>query len=128
MKWNLLTFMMVVLFFACKNDSESRANDTIVEATGEMVFDKEKWQVLDGKDYPYRAKMLNNVLYNDTIRTLNKEEILELLGAPSYYRDNDNFLYYTITQNRLGLLKLKSKTMVIKIGEDQIVEWIKVHE
>lgn len=128
MRWSICLLLGIIHFLSCQNDREGPSNAGVVEESMEMTFDREKWRIQDGKDYPYRAKMLNDVLYNDTIRTLNKEEILELLGAPSYYRDNDNFLYYTITQSSIGLLNLKSKTMVIKLDEDQSVEWIKVHE
>jgi hypothetical protein len=93
----------------------------------EMLFDKEKWQMKDGKDFPYRAKMLNDVVYNDTIRSLNRAELLEMLGAPSYYGDDEHFLYYLISQKRLGLWPLSTKSMVIKMSDDDTVEWIKIH-
>jgi hypothetical protein len=64
-----------------------------------MVFDMKKWRTKDGADYPYRDQMLNNIVQNDTIRTLNKDEILNQLGAPD--RANENYLYYMITQKRL---------------------------
>jgi len=94
----------------------------------EMVFDKAKWNAKNGADYPYRDKMVNDIVYNDTIRTLDKIEILDLLGEPSYYRNNKNFLYYTIKQKRLISWPLHTKSMVIKLSEDNTIEWIKIHE
>ena len=70
--------------------------------------------------------MLNDVLYNDTIRTLTKNKILALLGEPD--RTNNNHLYYLISRSGIGEFTLHTKTMVVKIKEDDSIEWIKVHE
>ncbi len=93
-----------------------------------MVFDQEKWRTMAGEDYPYREQMLKDVVYNDTIRSLNRQEILDLLGEPSYYRADTNFLYYTISQKRLGKWPLRTKTMVVKFSERDSIEWIKIAE
>ena len=123
MKLRILIVVLFLCSFSCKTDKA----DTINSGT-EMVFDKEKWNNKDGADYPYRDKMLNDIVYNDTLRSLNKSEVLELLGEPSYYRDNKIFLYYEISQKRLGFIPLHTKTMVIKLTENNTIEWIKVHE
>ncbi len=91
----------------------------------EVIFDKTKWREKDGRDYPYRYLMFNDVVYNDTIRSLNKDEILDLLGEPD--KINDGHLYYLITQTHIGLWPLKTKTLVIKLAEDNSIEWIKIH-
>ncbi|MEN8126161.1 MAG: hypothetical protein ABFR32_13660 [Bacteroidota bacterium] len=61
----------------------------------EITFNKTKWRAKKGTDYLYRDLMLKDIVYNDTVRTLNKGQILELLGDPN--RINDNYLYYTIS-------------------------------
>lgn len=94
----------------------------------ELSFDQEKWQEKEGKNYPYRDKMLNAIVYNDTIRSLTGKELLEQLGAPSYIREDESYLYYTITQTRLFSWPLHTKTLVIKLTEADSVEWIKIHE
>lgn len=80
----------------------------------------------DGKDYPFRDRMLNDILYSDTVRSQNKDEILELLGKPD--RINENYLYYMIAQKRIGSWPLHTKTMVIMLSDDNSVEWIKIHD
>lgn len=71
--------------------------------------------------------MLNEVLYSDSIRTLTKQQVIDMLGEPD--RVNENYLYYTISKTKLGSWTLKSKTLVIKITDDEdMVEWIKLHE
>ncbi len=92
----------------------------------EIPFDKEKWMLKEGKDYLYRNQMVNAIVYNDTIRTLNKKQLLTLLDTPSYTREGH--MYYRITENRLGNWTLHTKTMVVKLLEDESIDWIKIHE
>jgi hypothetical protein len=126
MKIGVLFLFLFVSCFACNTDKDENTENEKMQATMEMVFDKVKWNTKEGKDYPYRDKMLKDVIYNDTIRTLIKEEIIDLLGKPD--RINENFLYYRIAQKRLGFLPLHTKSMVIKLYEDNTIEWIKIHE
>jgi len=128
MKTKAFTVLLLICCLSCNNDREDYTEGMKMKPDSQMVFDKAKWRTKDGADYPYRAKMLNDVVYNDTIRRLNKVEILDLLGEPSYYRNNKNFLYYTIKQKRLGSWPLHTKSMVIKLSEDNTIEWIKIHE
>jgi hypothetical protein len=123
-----LTILLLVSCIGCYNDRANYSEDMKSKPTSELAFDKAKWKVMDGADYTYRDKMLNDVVYNDTIRALNKDEILDLLGEPSYDRDDKNFLHYRITEQRLGPWTLHTKTMVIKLLEDNTIEWIKIHE
>ena len=73
------TALLLVCCLACNNNREDYTEDMNMKPESEMVFDKVKWWTKDGSDYPYRDKMLNEVVYNDTIRTLDKDEILDLL-------------------------------------------------
>lgn len=117
---------LFMLCFACKADREDNVENQKKNQDSEIVFDKEKWKTKDGKDYPYRGKMINDIVYNDTIRSLNKDQLLELLGEPDYIREGH--LYYRINETRLGNWSLKTKTMVIKLVKDRSIEWIKIHE
>jgi hypothetical protein len=92
----------------------------------EMKFDMEKWKTKDGSKYPYRNKMFIDVVYNDTIRSLNKEEIVEMLGDPD--RTNENHLYYIVDEKHIGVWPLSTKSMVIKFSDDDKIDWIKIHE
>lgn len=124
----ILTFLFVVLCLSCSsNQSEKPQNSNVKEST-EVAFDKEKWNTKDGNKYPYRDKMADDIINDHTIRDKSKEEILELLGEPSYYRDDPNYLYYTISRKQLFTWTLHAKTMVIKFSEDNSLDWIKIHE
>lgn len=126
MKKRVFIVFFFVLCFSCKSDREENVENQKKNQDSEMVFDKEKWKTKDGKNYPYRDKMMNDIVYNDTIRMLNKEQLLELLGKPDYIREGH--LYYRINETRIGNWPLKTKTMVIKLMEDRSIEWIKIHE
>lgn len=121
---------IIVLFLsciACNNASEENTEKPEKSIlTTDIAFDKKKWATRDGVDYPYREKMLNDIVFNDTLRALNKDEFLEMLGEPD--RTNENYLYYTIAQKRLGFWPLNTKTMVIKFSESDTIDWIKIHE
>ena len=128
MKTRIFAILLLVCCLACNKGRENYTEDMKRKPYSEMVFDKAKWQTKDAEDYPYRDKMLNDVVYNDTVRTLNRDEIIDLLGEPSYYRNSKNFLYYTITQTRLGPWPLHTRSMVIKLSENNTIDWIKIHE
>ena len=115
MKLKLITLFILIYIFSCKPD-------TVTDTT----FDKEQWTVKHNDDYPYRPSMLNNVVYNDTIRTLNKAEIIDLLGEPD--RRNEGYIYYMIEQKRLGFWPLHSRFLVVKFKDNDSIEWIKIHE
>jgi len=91
-----------------------------------LKFDSEKWKVEEGSEYPFRERMLDDVIFNDSLRSLNKMQLLVALGDPN--RDENNHLYYTINQTLLGAWPLHKKTMVIKMSNQDQVEWIKIHE
>ena len=125
MRINLLLALLLSCTIACQSGSEQASDTAVNESSTATSFDSEKWQLKEGKDYPYRESMTHYVLYDETFRTLKKAEILELLGAPD--RENEGHLYYMISQKRLGLWPLSTKTLVIKLTDDFSIEWIKMH-
>ena len=128
MKFQFITVLLLLGSMACNNEPEVRTIDMDNKPLIEMKFDKAKWRLKEGRHYPYREKMLNDVVYNDTIRNLSRNEILDLLGEPSYYRDDTTYLYYVVRQKRLGPWPLHTKAMVVKTTGTNSVEWIKIYE
>lgn len=130
--WNITnkhTLVMLLLFtwllFSC-NSERSNTKTKEHERTTEIAFDKSKWHLKKGVDYLYRNQMLNDIVYNDTIRSLSENEIIGLLGEPD--RRNNEYLYYQIKQKRLFNWPLHTKTMVIKLSKSDSIDWIKIHE
>lgn len=127
MKWiKVLSIVVYVFCVACNQDIGNYEAGMTDKPVSELVFDKTKWETKEGRKYPYRDKMLNDVVYNDTIRTLHKPQILNLLGVPD--RSNENYIYYLVKQERLLFWPLHSKFMVVKFKDDSTIEWIRIHQ
>ncbi len=95
-------------------------------AVGEQRFNKVKWHVFKEEGYPFRERMLADLIDNYKMSGLKKEEILNLLGTPD--RTDAGYLFYTIAQPHWGILPLSTKSLVIKLTKDSIVEWRKIHK
>jgi len=126
MRKSFLTLLLLSCCLTCNTDKGETPDSAAKGAISEVKFNKTQWGTKEGSDYPYRDKMLKDIVYNDTIRTLNKGEIIKLLGNPD--KIVEDHLYYMIVQKRLGFLPLHTKTMVIKLQEDNSIEWIKIHK
>lgn len=91
-----------------------------------MSFDKEKWAVKSDAAYAYRAMMFQDLIDSKRLKQLKKAAVLELLGTPD--RTDSLYLFYTILQKRALFFPLQTKSMVIKLKENDSVEWVKIHE
>lgn len=125
MRLSLFIIPFLFFCFACNTEQKETSDQENLEIKTEITFDKTKWMTMDGKDYPYRDQMLNDIVYNDTVRGLTKNEIITLLGEPD--RINEGHLYYMITQKRILFWPLKTKTLVIKLFDESTIDWIKIH-
>lgn len=126
-KFASLILLLVILFTSCnKNTNYQTKNSKETKPKSELTFDQKKWLHKEGKDFPYREKMYKDVVYNDSIRKLNKDQIHKLLGAPT--KTNKGHIYYRIKETRFLGWKLHTRTVVFKFKEDQSIEWIKIHE
>jgi hypothetical protein len=122
-----LKFIIFIIFFlsiiySC-NDNNAKQSVTNIS---QEKFDKTKWRTKDDNDYPYRDKMLNDLITNVKLKGLKKDEIIDLLGQPD--RSDSSYLFYRIAQTRIGFFPLHTKTLVIKLTMDGTVEWRKIHE
>ena len=126
----ILSFLLLLLFLgtSCYTTRDEASELSGLEMETEFQFEKAKWQTQEGKDFPHREELYEEILYSDAVRQLNKEEILDLLGEPSYDRDDTNYLHYLISQKRLVGWPFHTRVLVIKFRENQRVEWIKLHE
>ena len=119
-------FFLFLFALACRNvpDEKSVVVNSGIESVKE--FDKTKWCAKDGKDYAYRDDMLEDLMGNQHLKTLKRNELIDLLGEPD--RMDSNYLFYLIAQERLGFWPLHTKTLVIKLSPDSAMEWIKIHK
>lgn len=126
MKGRIFLALLFVCLTACNDERPEYKVGMKIKPDSKMSFDKSKWMDKDGHDYMYRDHMLNDILYNDSIRSISKDQILDLLGVPD--RNKENHLYYRIAEKRLGFWTLHAKYLVVKISEKDTIEWIKVYE
>ena len=129
MKEVFLILAFASIAFGCINDQSESINDNVVRDDTnieEQTFSREKWVLKEGNTYPYRQELYKSILYSDSIRTLNKDELINAIGETD--RINENHYYYLITRNKIGSMPLNQKTLVIKLSDRNEVEWIKLHE
>lgn len=114
---NLLIFFLLC-FISCKNKSEQDQQEK---------FDKIKWATKEDRTYPYRNKMLHDLVYKQKLKGLRKEEVLDMLGQPN--RTDTNYFFYIVDQSFLGDMPvpMHTKSLVIKFLNDT-VEWRKIKE
>ena len=113
-KRKILLLLFFLSFFACKSKQED-----------EHKFDKVKWSTKSDSDYPYRDKMLKDLIDNVKLKGLKWNEVTYLLGQPD--RTDSSYLFYRIKQKRIGFFPLSTKTLIIKLAKDSTVEWRKIH-
>jgi len=113
---NLLVIFLLC-FISCSSDKQEQQ---------EEKFDKTKWATKEDKIYPYRDRMLKDLVYNQKLKGLKRDEVLNLLGQPT--RIDSNYLFYIVSQSFIGdLVPLHTKSLVIKLINDT-VEWRKIKE
>ena len=115
----ILILTLSLCCISCKNNNEDNTKT-------ETSFNKEKWIIKEKEDYPYRDSMLDDLISNGKLKTLNKASVIDFLGEPN--RIDNNYLFYLIAQERIQSWPLHTKTLVIKLKDDGTVEWVKIHE
>ena len=122
MQKSILFILFAVCCLACNNNK----NNKQAQQTGEIPFDKTKWAVKQGPDYPHRDNMLNDLMYGHELHDISKDSLTSMLGQPS--RTDSLYLFYRIAQKRIGFFPLHTTTLVFKLHPDSTVLWIKVHK
>lgn len=106
MKIKNILILFLVCCFSCKNKNGQHPQEK---------FDKIKWAANDGKDYPYRNNMLNDLVYNQNLKGLKYDKVIDMLGQPD--RTDNGHLFYTIVKEYLAntAVIVHTKTLVIKL-------------
>jgi hypothetical protein len=122
MSLKTLLLLFPILLVSCQK-FESR-NDHQPPPVVEK-FESEKWKIREGEAYPYRADMLGDLMTTDTLRHKTLHEVKELLGEPT--RINEGYVYYTVAENKIGLVTLNIKALVLELSDEGEVEKIMVY-
>ena len=91
-----------------------------------IAFDHEKWNTRIDDNFVYRNKMIKDLITSETLRRLNKDEVISMLGQPD--RIDNAYLFYRIDQKRIGLFPLHVTTLVIKLSIDGTPNKVMIHE
>ena len=118
--------MIIGTLLACQSDPSEKVDLPPEDTSVDSVFNRSKWHFKDGEQYPYRAQMLDDLVYNDTVRNLSKDQLLALLGPPD--RTNEEYLYYLVSQRKLLTWPLHTRSLVIKLRDDDSIDWMKIHQ
>ena len=118
MKFLILFISLSSFIYACNQKKETAVSS-------EVKFDKEKWLTKDGQAYPYRNDMLGNLIDNVTLKGIRYDSLINILGQPD--RIDNGHLFYNIYRKEVVGFTLGTKTFVIKLTQDSIVEWRKIH-
>ncbi|EKT4500007.1 hypothetical protein JE954_002467 [Flavobacterium psychrophilum] len=103
----------------------------LISCNSNVKFEKIGWNKKgDLNSYPNREKMLNDLMENYKIQGLNYAELVNLLGEPENYSDNDaGVIYYNIiTDYGSNIDPVCVKNLKIKLDKNQKVERYIVEE
>jgi hypothetical protein len=120
MKFAVPLLSAIILICSCHHNDKKAAT--------EEKFDKAKWAIKNEKTYPYRDKMLKDLIADRRLTGIKRDSILRMLGEPA--RTDSSYLFYTVAQEFLGKIPvpLHTKSLVIKFAGDSTVQWVKIHE
>lgn len=95
-------------------------------ASCEQKFDKSKWQIKNDFEYPYRNKMLKNLINNYPLKGKNYKQIIDILGEEKM---EDHKIYYQITVDYgLDIDPVYTKHLEITFTNDSIANDFRVIE
>lgn len=119
-------FSSCVFLLACSNADVQDSEIKLSNEEESVAVEMKNWQAEKEGDYPHREEMLDDVMNDEGLRAMEKNELIERLGRPD--RVNEDYVYYTVKQKRLGFFPLHTKSLVIKFHTNGPVEWMKIHE
>lgn len=111
----LMIIGLALLGFSCRRE----ASDV------QIKFDKTKWETRGETGYQHRESMLSDLMDDDELKGLTREQLLDKLGEPT--RAQDDYVYYRILEAKLGIATLHTKTLVLHL-ENGLVDKVMIHE
>ncbi len=120
MKISHCLLVFLISLQACHQSKKDKADNP------GMAFDKNKWSIKKDDDYPYRDSMLNDIIVTKLVKGLKPDKVIALLGEPE--RIDTNFMFYRISQERLGFWPIHTKTLVLEFGPDTTVKYNWIHQ
>lgn len=94
-------------------------------------FDKRFWQQKGDLDiYPKREKMLNDLVNNHQLKGLTYKQVIDLLGKPERYSDEEpnTATYNIVTDYGLDIDPVYLKHLEVKFSSDSFVTDVNIRE
>lgn len=126
MKKLTYTCILFLCGLSCNRQDDEKPVINTEPLENKSEFDKNRWLVKDGQDYPYRSEMLEDLMNHPELRKFDKDQVLDLLGKPD--RVDSLYLFYRIDQDRLGPWPLHTTTLVIKLSGDSTLNKVMIHK
>jgi hypothetical protein len=123
-----ITSLLLSFFFGMSCNTGTREDNVSAGIAPEtrMEFESTKWKEKKDRDYPHRAAMLDDLVDNEKLKKLKRDEVINMLGEPD--RSDTLYLFYRVAQKRLYSWPIHTTTLVIKFKEDSTVHWVKIHQ
>ncbi len=88
-----------------------------------MKFEKSKWEKSFDEFYEYRKNMVQDVMENHLKKGMKLKKVIELLGKPRNYQNENNFeIVYEITVNYgKNIDPIESKELYIEFNKDSTI-------
>ena len=122
----IYTCILFLCGLSCNRQDDEKPVINTEPLENKSEFDKNRWLVKEGQDYPYRNQMLEDLMSHPELRKFDKEQVLDLLGNPD--RVDSLYLFYRIDQDRLGPWPLHTTTLVIKLSGDSTLNKVMIHK
>lgn len=114
-----IAMLIMIAFISCRRDAE-------IAALGKMEFNSEQWK--EGSDgvYPYREKMVDDLLKRYDWEGMPRAEVEALLGKPGS-GDSLNYVYM-MYQKKIGFFRAFTHALVVKFREDGVVKKVVIYK
>ncbi len=94
----------------------------------QTTFDSEKWKIEeDLRTYPFREKMVDDIIQNKKFIGLNFSQILDSLGQPTLL-ENMQIFYLVKTDYGTDIDPVYSRDLVLTINKDSVVTGVSIKE
>jgi hypothetical protein len=126
-----LLILGFIVFQLVESKTKSVSNDSgeekeVLSEPDKIAFDTKLWREKEDEDYPYRKKMLDDLVGSQLLKGLTTDKVTELLGRP--LRTDKNYIFYRVDQTRMFGYPLHTTSLVLKLGADSTVNAVLIHE
>ena len=94
---------------------------------GQAKFDKVKWMTKDDIEFPFRNKMLKDLMTNYKLTGIKYSEVIKLLGEPNF-SDSASFAYQVIEDYGRDIDPVYTKNLDFEFDKDSVITSYKIVE